>query len=186
MGSRRSPLSKGLVTAARCASPPNDDELEDVSDIEEAPLWSPGIHRGGTGAPPTFPPPPKTGCSSTPGWQGRSPPGALATSTPCHQQRTNATPLMDVEDCTPASKRPRVSASGGTPTTRWRSRAQSHSPQMQGPLCGIRQMLFTDGFSPSSQRGTEASDDDDWLVPPHRTQRPRSRATQRVHATAHQ
>ena len=55
MGRRQSPLLKGLVTATRRASPPNDDKLEDVSDLEEAPLWSPeeaGEGRGHNPPPP--------------------------------------------------------------------------------------------------------------------------------------
>ena len=112
------------------------------------------------------PPPPRQAAATPQGGRDTPPPSSKpATSTPQHQNRTHATPLIDVEDCTPASKRPRWSASGGTPTTRWRSRAQSRSPQEQGPLCGIKQMLFNDGFSPASSRGTEVSYDDEWLAP---------------------
>ena len=51
--------------------------------------------------------------------------GALAMQTPA---RNSTTPLLDVEDCTLASPRPQISLSGGTPATRWHSRAPSRSP----------------------------------------------------------
>ena len=63
MGRRRSPLLKGLVTAARRSEPPNDDELDDVSDLEEPPLWSPeetGERKGRN------PPPPQTTSDNAP------------------------------------------------------------------------------------------------------------------------
>ena len=154
MGRRRSPLLEGLVTAVRRENPASHNEPDDVSDLEEAPLWSPEEKGGGEGGT-AYPPPPPSRTATKP--QGRgydSPPAILDVLTPPLQHRTGAVPLVDVEDCTPASKRPRVSASGGTPATRWRSRAQSRSPQEQGPLCGTRQELFADSFSPLLRRGT--------------------------------
>ena len=58
MGRRWSPLLKGLLIAVRCENPPNHDGQEDVSDLEEAPLWSPEETGGGGGTAPPPPPPP--------------------------------------------------------------------------------------------------------------------------------
>ena len=128
------------------------------------PLWSPeetGERQGRN-------PPPPTERQRQHQRGGRNnpppPPPARRQSPPRSTRLKHMPPPSYMKNhCTPASKRLRWSDSGVSPTTRWRSRAQSRSTQEQGPRCGIRQIIFSECFSPASSRGIEVSDDDLWL-----------------------
>ena len=75
-------------------------------------------------------------------------------------RRQGVTPLLEVEDCTPASKRPRHSPGCTGPASGWRSRAVSRSPR-QTPMRDVRQELFPSSAHPPSP----GSCDETWLAP---------------------
>ena len=125
MGRRKSPLLRGYVTSAR--RPRQEDqahEQEDESDLDEPPMFSP--EERAANPPPRGTPPP------TPRRQG-------------------VTPLLEVEDCTSASKRPCHSPDCTDPSSGWRSRAVSRSPRAT-PMRDIRQELFPSSAPPPLPR----------------------------------
>ena len=136
MGRRKSPLLRGYVTSARRPQQEGQtQDQEDESDLDEQPMFSPEERAAS--------PPPR----------GTSPP-------PPTPRRQGVTPLLEVEDCTPASKRPRHSPGCTDPASGWRSRAVSRSPR-QTPMRDVRQELFPSSAPPSPP----GSCDEAWLAP---------------------
>ena len=135
MGRRKSPLLRGFVTSARRPQQEGQtQDQEDESDLDEQPMFSP--EEQAASPPPRGTPPPPT------------------------PRRQGVTPLLEVEDCTPASKRPRHSPGCTDPASGWRSRAVSRSPR-QTPMRDVRQELFPSSAPPSPP----GSCDEAWLAP---------------------
>ena len=136
MGRRKSPLLRGYVTTARRSQLEGQaQEQEDESNLDEPPLFSPEERAA-------YPPP-----------RGTPPP-------PPRQHRQGVAPLLEVEDCTPASKRPCYSADRTEPSSGWRSRAVSRSPRAT-PMRDIRQEFFPSSASPPSPESCGEA----WLAP---------------------
>ena len=85
---------------------------------------------------------------------------AIKLAPPPPPRRQGVTPLLEVEDCTPASKRPRHSPGCTDPASGWRSRAVSRSPR-KTPMRDVRQELFPSSAPPPSP----SSCDETWLAP---------------------
>ena len=88
MGRRQSSLLRGLVTAVRRENPPSHDELEDVSDLEEVPVWSPEQKGGRQPQPP-------------PSWTTTEPQGSRADPPPAGKPATSHAPLTSIGQAPP-------------------------------------------------------------------------------------